>query len=156
MPARIGNATGWHYDPKAAHEEPEEVDVQVLRSSERIVTNTEPRPLQTLHVTIGGARVSTTRAVAVEGVNITVARDAKRRIGIGFQEHVQIVTDGIGMRINSALGSRLKSEADRIRHYHLDLTFDTIDTTSATGALPEIWGVRPMSPHTVSFMTPNV
>lgn len=138
------------------------VDINVLAKKDRVkvalerLSDVQNRALSTLAVSIEGNALAATAAATAAGgaVNVTVAQDTARRIGSGYVETVVIDADGISMHMQSSTATKFTTEADRVRHMHIDLAFAQLNATACTGPLPEIWGVRPISAATARLLVP--
>lgn len=111
-----------------------------------------PRALTTLDLFVKGAKVPRT----MDTVGLTVSQSQTKRIGSGFVETVKLSAGGVGLMIHTAAARKFASEADRVRHMHLDVEFTHLDLASCEGVLPEIWGAKPRSSLTHSFLLPRV
>lgn len=90
-------------------------------------------------------RPSTTAQVRVKQVT-------SKPIGIGFAEtalvSITTVEGTFELMLWTAKAHKFKTEADKVACTHLDFKLVTWDRKTAGGALPELWGLRPMSEAT--------
>ena len=56
------------------------------------------------------------------------------------------------MKVLLAKAQKFATEAERIKHVHLDLYFDEVADRGLRGALPEIWGLAPLSSGTKALL----
>ena len=73
---------------------------------------------------------------------------SKRRIGSGWVEQITITADGLELRITSAKANKFADEQHQVLGLHLDVEFLTFDESAVRGALPELWGLQPMTEKT--------
>lgn len=75
-------------------------------------------------------------------------------IGLGQKEAVSIEAEGMKIRFFSAKAPKFESDAEAIRHLHVDMVINKVDHMLAKGLLPEIWGVEPMTKTTRAMLKP--
>lgn len=112
------------------------------------------RQLTTLNVHISGKAANTTGVHNVGKAFVTISQDMSKHIGNGFVESVQLSTKELGLSIQSSVAGKFANDEDRVRNMHVDIAFNNIDATKCSGALPEIWGVKPLSKATAKLLLP--
>jgi len=108
--------------------------------------------LTTMRLSVGGKQLAAgehTLSMADSTVAVSAKRDPNtRRIGIGWVEQITITADGLELRITSAKANKFADEEHQVLGLHLDVEFLTFDESAVRGALPEMWGLQPMSEDT--------
>jgi hypothetical protein len=96
------------------------------------------------------------KATPAMPVNVAVSQVANKKIGTG---HVETATIKVGadfeLSLWTAKASKFASELDQITNAHLDFKVLKYDRKFATGPLPEMWGLRPMSAITKTMLSPH-
>ena len=84
--------------------------------------------------------------------DMTIAVSAKavpdQKIGRGFVEQIDIKAKGLHLRITSSKANKFADEQHQVLGLHLDVEFLTFDEVAVRGALPEMWGLQPMTEKT--------
>ena len=88
-------------------------------------------------------------SIADATVTVSAKRaQSTRRIGSGWVEQVTVKTDGLELRITSAKANKFADEQLQVLGLHLDVEFLSFDESAVRGALPEMWGLQPMTEKT--------
>jgi len=74
------------------------------------------------------------------------------KIGPVNKEEVDIRAPGISMKIFSSKANKFIQYSDQLDHIHLDMKLNNIDLDNAYGTLPELWGVKEVSKHTLTML----
>lgn len=80
--------------------------------------------------------------------NVTTNRLVKDKIGSGCVEQIDIKARGLHIRVQSSKANKFANEEQQVYGLHLDTAFVTYDEPSVRGALPEMWGLQPISKQT--------
>ena len=69
-------------------------------------------------------------------------------------EHITIQADAgwLKLRITSAKANKFADEQHQVLGLHLDVEFLTFDQSAVRGALPEMWGLQPMTEKTKELL----
>lgn len=111
--------------------------------------------LQLLNVSVAGRtllQTGTGAGVQADGVSVSAELDAHHKVGAAAGESVRISQAGFAMKVLLAKAQKFATEAERIKHVHLDLYFDEVADRGLRGALPEIWGLAPLSSGTKALL----
>jgi len=109
-------------------------------------------PLSTMVVSVGGQPLMTgVHTVKPLTIKATFDPDYKR-IGQGYKERVDVITEDFHIRVTSAKAKKFENEEMQVKALHLDVTFYKFDQRAVRGVLPEIWGLAPMSKETVKLL----
>ena len=73
---------------------------------------------------------------------------SKRRIGSGWMEQITVTADALELRVTSSKANKFADEQHQVLGLHLDVEFLTFDEGAVRGALPEMWGLQPMTEKT--------
>jgi len=130
-----------------------------------VPTQNKGPPKDTLSVSImvttkaGWQRMTTTAAglndVNKDNVKVTF-KEHHKRIGVGQKQAVIIESAGMVLHLFAAKANKFRTEEDRIKHLHVDMTINKLDYSKAAGVLPEIWGLVPMSSATQDMLKPPI
>jgi hypothetical protein len=108
--------------------------------------------LTTMRLSVGGKQLAAgehTLSMADATVAVSAKRaPSTRRIGSGWVEQITITADGLELRITSAKANKFADEQHQVLGLHLDVEFLTFDESAVRGALPEMWGLQPMTEKT--------
>ena len=77
---------------------------------------------------------------------------AWKRIGNGYVEQVDFKMADFHLRITSAKAKKFSNPELQVRAVHLDCAFLKLNKTKVRGALPEMWGLIPMSSKTATML----
>eukprot|EP00931_Biecheleriopsis_adriatica_P059169 TRINITY_DN35369_c0_g1_i1.p1 TRINITY_DN35369_c0_g1~~TRINITY_DN35369_c0_g1_i1.p1 ORF type:complete len:400 (+),score=92.02 TRINITY_DN35369_c0_g1_i1:59-1258(+) len=83
---------------------------------------------------------------AADGTVSLAFKNMKKKFGRGYKQTVSIRSPEMNITVFAAKANKFKDEAEQLRFLHLDMTVDEVDMAKVTGTLPEIWGVRPLTP----------
>ena len=107
--------------------------------------------LTTINLTVNGRAVPVgDHTFAAMHVKAKVLSD--KHIGNGYAEQIDLEMAGFHLRITSAKAQKFTSPELQVRAVHLDCQFLKIDKTKVRGALPEMWGLVPMSTATAAML----
>merc|ERR1712183_637552 len=107
--------------------------------------------LTTTRLSFGGKQLAAGNYVlpTLHNTTVTAGRiSGDRKIGSGFVEQIDIKAQGLHLRITSSKANKFADEKLQALGLHLDLDFLTFDKAVVRGALPEMWGLQPMSEAT--------
>ena len=108
--------------------------------------------LTTMRLSVGGKQLAAGEhklSIANAAAAVSAKRiGSKRRIGSGWVEQITITADGLKLRITSAKANKFADEQHQVLGLHLDVEFLTFDDVAVRGALPEMWGLQPMTEKT--------
>jgi len=111
-------------------------------------------PLTTMNISVGGKPLLAGDHT-VEPMLIKATFDPRlQRVGQGYKERVDIITDSFHMRVNSAKAKKFKAQDMQIKALHLDVDFIKFEKTAVRGVLPELWGLVPISKETQKLIKP--
>ena len=117
---------------------------------------TPPDALTTMRLSVGGKQLAAGEhklSIANAAATVSAKRiGSKRRIGSGWVEQITITADGLELRITSAKANKFADEQHQVLGLHLDVEFLSFDESAVRGALPEMWGLRPMSNETLEML----
>jgi len=81
-------------------------------------------------------------------IAVSAKADPDQKIGRGFVEQIDIKAEGLHLRIMSSKASKFADESLQVLGLHLDVQFLSFEQDKVRGALPEMWGLQPMSKET--------
>jgi len=81
-------------------------------------------------------------------IAVSAKADPDQKIGRGFVEKIDIKAEGLHLRITSSKANKFADETLQVLGLHLDVEFLTFEQDMVRGALPEMWGLQPMSKET--------
>merc|ERR1719237_438739 len=81
-------------------------------------------------------------------IAVSAKADPDQKIGRGFVEQIDIKAEGLHLRIMSSKASKFADESLQVLGLHLDVQFLSFEQDMVRGALPEMWGLQPMSKET--------
>jgi len=94
----------------------------------------------------------TGNALAANGsISVKVERSNKR-IGMAYKNIATIQGKKLAVKIFPAVAKKYRDKALRVEHIHLDMHIVKVDLDAATGVLPEIWGIKPISDEVKAFL----
>jgi hypothetical protein len=100
----------------------------------------------------GWHKMTAGHQTTMDGQVLLHFKNLSPKIGKGVKQALVIQTAGMNVTIHSAKAQKFKNKVKQIKYVHLDMEVNGLDYDKATGVLPEIWGLRPMTTDVKAMM----